>query len=489
LKVKRSENEVYLLGIDVGTTAVKSLLYDMNGGILARSSREYPTMHPKPGWVEQSPQLWWDMTKETLREVLAAAGSSAKNKIAGIGVSALSPIVLPVDEKGEPLRPAIIWMDTRGGKLHDPLPKLLWIKQNEPDILRRTHKFLTANGFINYKLTGQFIVDITQAFGIGQFEMPDFVEANLFPDVHSFSEVIGEITPKAAHETGLAKGTPVVAGAVDGFSAIVGAGIVKPGRAVEFTGHSLSLCICTDKPYPEVQEEGLFAGGGMGFYIVSGYMAAAGGLLRWFRDTFGYLELELAKRLELDSYQIMDLEASKAPPGSDGLIILPYIAGERCPIWNANARGVIFGLYLTHSRAHIIRAILEAVAYGLRHNVEIAEKAGIRIDELRSTGGGSRSDVWLQIKADVLNKPVYQLSAEAETLGDAIMAGVGVGVFDDLFSTCEELVKVKKVISPNPEHHKLYTKLYKIYREIYEPLKGSFDKLAEIRNKDFTHKD
>jgi len=486
LKVKRPENEVYLLGIDVGTTAVKSLLYDMNGEIQARASREYPTMHPKPGWAEHSPHLWWELTKETIREILAKVRSSTKNKIAGIGVSALYPVVLPVDKKGEPLRPAIIWMDTRGGKLHDPLPKLLWIKQNEPDILRRTHKFLTANGFINYKLTGQFTVDITQALGIGQFKMPEFIDANLFPDMHPFSEVIGEVTAEAAHETGLAEGTPVIAGAVDGFSAIVGAGVVKPGRAVEFTGHSLSLSIYTDKPYPEVQEKGLFAGGGTGFYIVSGYMAAAGGLLRWFRDALGYLELESAKRLGLDSYQIMDLEASKVPPGSGGLIILPYIAGERCPIWNANARGVIFGLYLTHSRAHIIRAILEAVAYGLRHNVEIAEGAGIRIDELRSTGGGSKSDVWLQIKADVLNKPIYQVNAEAETLGDAIMAGVGVGVFDDLFSTSDELAKVKKVISPNPDHHKLYSKLYEIYREIYEPLKGSFDKLAKIRNSDFT---
>jgi len=480
LKVKRSENEVYLLGIDVGTTAVKSLLYDMNGGILARASREYPTMHPKPGWAEQSPQLWWELTKETIREVLAKAGSSAKDKIAGIGVSALSPLVLPVDEKGEPLRPAIIWMDARGGKLHDPLPKLLWIKQNEPDVLRKTYKFLTANGFINYKLTDQFTVDVTQALGVGEFEMPKFIDTNLFPEAHLFSEVIGEVTAKAAQETGLAEGTPVVAGAVDGFSAIVGAGVVKPGRAVEFTGHSCVLCICSDKPHPELRDKGLFGGGGMGFYVVSGYMAAGGGLLRWFRDALGHLELESAKGLGLDPYQIMDLEASKVPPGSGGLIILPYIAGERCPIWNAKARGVIFGLYLTHSRAHIIRAILESVAYGLRHLAEIAEGAGVRIDELRSTGGGSRSDVWLQIKADVLNKPIYRVNAEAETLGDAIIAGVGVGVFDDLFSTCEELVKVKKVINPNPDHHKRYTKLYEIYREIYEPLKGSFDKLAEI---------
>lgn len=482
MKVKHSENEACLLGIDVGTTGLKSVLYDTNGRILAKASREYPTMHPKPGWAEQSPQLWWKLTKAAIHEVLAKVSPSAKNNIAGIGVSALAPLVLPVNKKGEPLRPAIIWMDTRGGMPHDLLPKFLWIKQNEPDILRRTYKFLSANGFINFKLTGQFTVDITQAPGMGLFETPDFIDTSLFPETCSFSEVIGEITTDAAKETGLSQGTPVVAGAIDAFSNIVGAGAVKAGRAVEYTGQSCAICICTDKPYPKVQDEGLFSGGGMGFYIVSGAMSAGGGLLKWFRDALGYLEVESAKRVGLDPYQIMDLEASIVPPGSDGLIILPYIAGERCPIWNANARGVIFGLYLTHSRAHIIRAILEAVAYGLRHLVEIAEGAGVRIDELRSAGGGSKSDVWLQIKANVLNKPIHRVNAEAETLGDAIIAGVGVGVFDDLFSTCEELAKVKKVINPNPDQHKLYTKLYEIYREMYEPLKGSFDKLAETYN-------
>ena len=482
MKVKSSKNEVCFLGIDVGTTGLKSVLYDTNGSTLAKASREYPTMHPRPGWAEQSPQLWWKLTKAVIHEVLAKVSPPTKNNIAGICVSSLAPIVLPVDRKGEPLRPAIIWMDTRGGKPHDPVPKFLWIKQNEPDILRRTHKFLSANGFINFKLTGQLTVDITQAPGMGLFEMPDFLDASLLPEVHLFSEVIGKVTAEAASETGLAEGTPVVAGAADAFSALIGAGAVKAGRAVEFTGHSCCIMICTDKPYPEVQDEGLFTGGGMGFAIVSGAMSSGGGLLRWYRDALGYLELESARRLGLDPYQIMDLEASKIPPGSDGLVILPYIAGERSPIWNANARAVIFGLYLTHSRAHIVRAILEAVAYGLRHLIDTAEGAGVRIDELRSAGGGSKSDVWLQIKADVLNKPIYRVHAEAETLGDAIIAGVGVGVYDDLFSTCVELAEVNKVINPNPDQHKLYTKLYEIYREIYELLKGSFDKLAKVRS-------
>jgi len=477
--MKSSPKEKFLLGIDVGSTGVKAVLYDTDARILAKARREQPIMHLRPGWAEQSSSLWWESTKEAVREVLAGVSPSVRYKIAAIGVSSQGPVVLPVDKRGEPLRPAITWMDTRGGKQHDPLPKLLWIKQNEPEIFQRTHKFLSANGFINFKLTDRLTLDITQAPGT-LFQMPDFLDNSLFPEVRLFSEVIGEVNKEAAYETGLAEGTPVVAGAIDAFATIIGAGATKPGRAVEFTGLSCTLSICADKPYPEVQDGGLFFGGGGDFCIVSGAMSAGGALIRWFRDTLGHLEVEAATRLELDAYQILDLEASLVPPGSEGLIILPYFAGERAPIWNANARGVIFGLYLTHSRAHIIRAALEAVAYGLRHIMEVAEGAGVRIDELRATGGGSKSDLWLQIKADVLNKPIFRINEEAGTLGNAIMAGVGVGVFDDLFSKGEELARVKKVIHPDPERYELYTKFYKLYREIYESLEVCCDKLAEI---------
>ena len=477
--MKRSLKETFILGIDVGSTSVKAVLYDTDAKILGRASREYPTVYPRPGWTEQSPSHWWESTKEVVQEVLAGSDPSVTCNIAAIGVSSQGPVVLPVDERGEPLRPAIIWMDARGGKQHDPAPKFLWIKENEPETFRRAYKFLSAAAFINFKLTGEFTLDITQAPGT-LFQKPDFLNDSLFPEVRLFSEVIGEVTSEAARETGLPEGTPVVAGAIDAFATIIGAGATKAGRAVEFTGLSCALSICTDKPYPDVQDRGLFLGGGGDFYIVSGSMSAGGALLRWFRDTLGHVEVEEAKRLELDAYQILDLEASSVPPGSGGLIILPYFTGERSPIWNARARGVIFGLHLTHSRAHIIRAALEAVAFGLRHIIEVAEGAGVRIDELRATGAGSKSDLWLEIKSDVLNKPIHRISEDAGTLGIAIMAGVGIGVFDDVFSQGDELARVKEVINPDPERHELYTKFYKLYREMYDSLEVYFDQLAEI---------
>jgi len=478
--MEHAENEACLLGIDVGTTALKTALYDIDGRQLSLASQEYPIHHPRPGWAEHFPELWWKASKETINTALSKAGVSPEN-IACVSVSCLSPVLLPVDKDGEPLRPAIIWMDTRGGTPHEMLPKLLWIRENEPEILKKTHKILLANGYINHKLTGQFSADISQSWWQATREkLAD--ELDKFPSVYGCSEVIGEVTTEAARETGLAQGTPVVAGASDGLCAILGASAVREGRAVEFTGQSCVVVICTDKPCPKAQEGGLWVGPHVipGKWLVAGGMSSGGGLLKWFRDALGQLEVESAKRVGLSPYQIMDLEASKISPGSDGLIILPYIAAERCPIWNANARGVVFGLYLTHTRAHIVRAILEAVAYGLRHNVEIAEGAGAKIEELRATGGGSKSRVWLQIKANVLGKPIYLVGAEAEPLGDAILAGVGAGVYKDIVSACERLVKVEEVIKPNLEEHEHYTKLYKIYREIYEQLKGSFDKLAEV---------
>ena len=473
-------NKKLLLGIDVGSTGVKAVLYDTDGKVLCKAEREYPTFHCKPVWAEQSPSHWWQATKEVIHNILLRTGGSAKYDIAAIGVSSLGPVVLPVDEKGEPLRSAIIWMDARGGKIQDPIPKFLWIKQHEPEVYQRTYKFLSANGFINFMLTGKFTVDFTQAPGV-LFQLPDFVDSSLFPEMHPFSEVIGEVTAEAAGETGLRAGTPVVAGAIDTFSTIVGAGATRPGRAVEFTGLSCSVSVCSDEFYPELGDRGLILVGAGDFNIITGALSTAGGLFRWFRDTLGYSEMELGRKLKLSDFQIMDLEASSVSPGSDGVVILPYFAGERSPIWDPDARGVIFGLHLTHSRSHLFRATLEAVAYGLLHIIEITEEAGVRIDQLRSTGGGSKSDLWLQIKADVLGKPIYRISEEAGTLGNALMAGVGVGIYDDLFARGEELSRVKQIIEPDPERHRLYTEFYQVYRELYRTLKPSFDRMAEIQ--------
>ena len=480
MKAEYSESGTCLLGIDMGTSALKSAIIDAKGKVLARADKEYPTFHPKPGWAEHSSEIWWGAAKETIRIVLTE-GKVPPENIAGVSVSSLSPAILPVNEDGKPLRRAIIWMDTRGGKPHDPLPKVLWIKENEPEIFNKTYKFLLANGFINYKLTNQFTADISQSWWAKIEELAS--ELDRFPPTHNCSDVIGEVTAEASRETGLAKGTPVVAGAADGLCAMIGSGIVKNGQAVEFTGQSCGLCICTDKDYPEVQDTLGFSLPYIipGTWVVAGAMSSGGGVLKWFRDTLGSVEVDSAKRMGLDPYQIMDREASEIPPGSDGLIILPYFAGERSPIWNANARGVLFGLYLSHTRAHIIRAILESVAYGLRHNMEIAERAGVRIKEFRACGGGARSKIWLQIKADVLGKSIYPVRGEAETRGDAILAGIGVGVFKDFISACEKTVKVGEEIKPNFDNYEHYTKLYRIYRELYEQVKGSFDKLAETQ--------
>jgi len=472
-------NSTYLLGIDAGTTSLKSAIYDLSGNLIAIASQEYPTFHPQPGWAEHSPTLWWDAVKRTLSRVLEVS-TVPPDQIAGVCVSALSPAVVPIDKDGKPLRPAIIWMDTRGGP-HNAAPKLQWIRENQPEVVQRAHKILLADGYINYKLTGQYTADPFQVWWNTKEAMEKFADImDKFPETKPLYKVIGEVTSDAAKETGLAAGTPVVQGSADGIAAWFGGGLVKPGRTGEFTGQSAVIMTVTDKEYSNVWGKGLwcFQGAIHGTWVVGGPMSNGGGLYKWFRDKLGYEESEAALMTGLSPFEIIDIKASKVQAGSDNLIVLPYFNGERAPIWDPNARGVIFGLSNAHTKAHVARALMESVAYGFRHIVEQAEETGVKIGEVRSMGGGSKSRLWLQIKADVLGKTFQPVLAEAEPLGDAILAGLGVGIYKDPVETCERLVRLGQKVEPNMANHERYTKLYKIYRKLYVNVKPLFDELA-----------
>ncbi len=468
----------YLLGIDAGTTSLKTGLYDVDGQLLALAGQEYPTFHPKPGWAEHPPEQWWDALKKTVSKVLATSGIPS-DLIAGIGVDSLGPTVVSVDKNGKPLRPAIIWMDTRGGP-HNAFPKLLWIRDNQPDITKKTHKVLFANGFLIHKLTGQYSADMPQVWWNNKEvaeSLGDLMDK--FPDIYQMSQVVGEVTAEAAKETGLATGTPVVAGSADGIVANYGSGLVKAGRTGEFTGQSAVVMMVTDKEHPEATSRGLWHSPGVvpGTWEVAGGMSSGGGLYKWFRDELGGEESEAAARTGLSPFEIMDLEASKVPAGSDNLVILPYFNGERSPIWDSNARGVMFGLSYAHTKAHIARALMESVVFGFRHIIDTAQECGVTFGEMRSMGGGSKSRLWLQIKSDVLGIPIRPVLSDAEPLGDAVLAGLGVGLYRDPVETCERLVKLGKVIEPDMEAHKNYTKLYNVYRKLYVSVKPLFNEL------------
>jgi xylulokinase len=502
-----------LVGVDVGTTGVKAIVCDRYGNVLAQAGEEYPTSFPQPGWAEQDPEAWWLATCSVLRQALAHSGVSPK-AIAGVGVSCQAPSLVAVDKLGAPVHPALIWMDRRseaqcellrstldedviaqinGGRI-DPYflaPKLLWLRDAAPDAYARCHQVVQANGYIVYKLTGVFSMDsshgpLTLCFDSAQSEWsPRLIDAMgidpaKLPPITPCAEVVGVVTTHAAAATGLTAGTPVIAGMTDGTAASIEVGLVRPGDAAEMTGQSTVLLICSDTPY---RGKVLFPLGHpiAGLHLVVGAMVATGGALRWFRDHLGESEVVEAQRLGVDPFELLSQKAEQSPPGANRVIFLPYMYGERSPIWDSSARGVFFGLSLATTKGDLVRAIMEGAAYGLRHNVEAAAEAGFALDTLACVGGGARSALWNQIKADVLNRPVsLPAAAFGAPMGDAIVAAAGVGLYASIADAVAHMVKPGKVYAPLAANVARYDRFYRIYRELYPALRQLFRDLAEV---------
>jgi xylulokinase len=507
---ERTNVEPLLLGIDAGTSSVKAVLLDLRGNLCAASNAEYPLHHLRSGWVEQDPEDWWLATCKAVRETLAKV-SHGPERVLGLAASSQAPTLLPLDSFGRPLRPAIIWMDRRAeaeavsltellgaeeihritGNRPDAFylaARLLWLRNHEPDILKRTWKFAQVNGYLNYRLTGRLTVDPSHAvlmqmcnYATGEWSealcSACGVDPAQFPDVVESHHIQGEVTAESARATGLRAGTPVMAGVVDSPAAALEAGVAEPGIAVEMTGTSTVVIIPND---PGLTEPALIAMPHAlpGIHLLLGAMVSSGGSLRWFQDQFAPLA---AFESRTDSFDRLTQQAAGIEPGSRGVIFLPYMMGERSPIWHSNARGVFFGLSLATPKAAMVRAILEGAAFALRHNVETAQRAGAEVREMRSAGGCSRSDLWNQIKADVLGMPLsLPRAAAGSPFGAAILAGMGTGAFPDVRKSLSEIVHLDRRFEPNQANHERYTQVYRIYRDIYEHLKTDFDHLASI---------
>jgi xylulokinase len=503
----------FLVGIDIGTTGAKAIISDRHGVVLAQASEEYPTAFPQPGWAEQDPEAWWLATCHVLRAVLDSA-DVAPNTIAAVGVSCQAPSLVAVDKAGVPVCPALIWMDRRsegqcamlratvdedmiaqinGGRI-DPYflaPKILWLRDAAPDVYARCAQIVQTNGYIVHKLTGVFSMDsshgpLTLCFDSAQGawsaqligEMG--LDLSKLPPVMACADVVGAVTARAAAATGLAVGTPVIAGMTDGTAASIEVGLVRPGDAAEMTGQSTVLLVCSDTPY---RGKVLFPLGHpiAGLHLVVGAMVATGGALRWFRDQLGDSERAEAQRLALDPFDLLCQKAEQSRPGANRVIFLPYMYGERSPIWDSDARGVFFGLSLTTTKGDLVRAIMEGAAFGLRHNVEAAAAAGFTLDTLACVGGGARSPLWNQIKADVLNRPVaLPAAASGAAMGDAIVAAAGVGLYASIEEAVHQMVKPGLRYTPQPDNVGRYDDFYRIYRELYPALRQPFHNLAEV---------
>ncbi|RCX14826.1 xylulokinase [Anaerobacterium chartisolvens] len=502
--------EKLLLGIDIGTSACKVAVFDLQGKVLSQAAKEYKVYYPAPGFVEQNPDEWWEAVCAAIKETLAYPGIDAA-RIAGIGIDGQSWSAIPINKKGEVLSNTPIWMDTRAadicretvdrigfdrifelsGNSFEPTystPKILWFKKNMPDVYSSTYKFLQSNSFIAFKLTGQISQDLSQGYGIHSFDMKKgkwdegFCEELGFdgeklPEIYQCHDVIGEVTAESAAQTGLAKGTPVVAGGLDACCGTLGAGVVKVGQTQEQGGQAGGMSICLDS---SVAHPKLI----LSFHVVpdlwllQGGTVGGGGAIKWFKQEFGAFEEMEARARGSSPFKIMDEEAEKIPAGSEGLLFLPYMAGERSPLWDRKAKGVFFGLDYSKTRAHMIRAVMEGCAFALQHNMKTAEEIGVGADELIAMGGAANSRLWTQIKADITGKTIkVPTSDTATTLGAAILAGVGTGLYKSFEQAVEDTIVITRTHQPDMKAHSVYEKSYGIYLELYEKLKDTMQKV------------
>lgn len=483
-----------LLGVDIGTSSCKTALFDADGRVAAQGGSEYPVHYPKKGWAEQDPEAWWDGVCRAVREMIGRSGINPAD-IAGIGVDGQSWSAIALDASGKVLCPTPIWTDTRSrdicretvGRLSEEKlfslcgnpaqpgytwPKILWYKAHRPEVFGRTEKILQSNSYIVYRMTGEITQDLSQGYGLACFDMRKGcwddgacemlgIPRRFLPEIMPCHQVAGRLTAEAAEQTGLKEGIPVVAGGLDAACGTLGAGVVSPGQTQEQGGQAGGMSICIDR-YAADPRLILGFHAVPGRWLLQGGTAGGGGALKWLRETM-CPELSFAEMSEL---------AKQAPAGSGGVTFLPYMAGERSPIWNPNACGVFFGLSFGVTRGQMIRACMEGVAYALRHNLETAEAAGARADTLRAMGGSANSRVWTQIKADVTGCGIeVPASDTATTLGAAILAGVGTGVWRNFEEAAGRTVAVKRTYVPDPAAKAVYDRGYETYRRLYENLK------------------
>jgi xylulokinase len=505
-----------LLGIDVGTTGCKTELLDVDGNTLARSYREYPLIYPRTAWVEHDAETgWWQAAVDTTREVLAKSGVDSK-EIKGVSISCTNALVA-VDKNGKPLRPAIMQFDKRtisqvnwikekvGDKVirltgNQPAasgtsaPIILWMKENEPELFEKTHQFLWPGGFVIHKLTDRFTMEWSRASWTCLFETGGKqkwseelcnamdIPMDKLPPLFPSWEVVGQITEKAAAITGLAKGTPVVGGMADTPAAGIGTGAVSPGSTCHVIGTTARPCVVLDKPIFDSRVVNC-CHGVPGCWFSLGVLENAGSSIKWFRDLFGQQEISLASLTKKNAFDYLDDQAEQSPPGANGIIYLPYLNGERSPIWDPYARGVLFGLSGSHKRADVIRAILEGVALAFAHNLELFETAlGVKMNEVSLSGGGSKSRVWQQIHADVSGKRMNVVQVkESEAIGNAILAGYGVGIYPDMVKAAKQVIKIERVVEPRKEFAQRYADLFGLYKKIYLHTKEDFADLAKIQ--------
>ncbi|MCS7120547.1 MAG: FGGY family carbohydrate kinase [Nitrososphaerota archaeon] len=512
---------MYILGLDVGTTGCKSVIFDVDGQIISSAYGEYKLYHRRPDWSELNPEEVWTTIISVIRSSIINGKIDPKH-IAAVGTSVLGDAFIPVDRNGNPLYWSMTtfdaravrqtrWLEENFGKDEVyaitgqpltslmpiyPLPKIQWLRENEEEIYRKTWMFLCWEDYLNLKFCGKTVTDYSVASRTMMFDIKkkkwssEILEAagleeSSLPEIRPSGYVVGEIDEGVAKKTGLSKETVIVTGGHDQPCGALGAGITATGPAMDATGtvECIGVVLKSMRLTRRMRQQG-FA---VHHYVIEdkffmfGFNPTSGVILRWFRDNFADKEKEEAKRLGVDPYDILTSMASNAPIGSIDLFLFPYFEGSGTPTFNRNARGAFIGLTLAHSKKEVIRAILEGLCYELRSNVEAIESHGTPITELRTIGGGAKSPFWLQMKADVTKRNVIVPNVtEAAALGAAILASVGVKAYRSVEEAASKICKEKQSFSPKDDAEKLYETKYSTYKSLYRTIEKIFNQLSRL---------
>lgn len=494
----------YVVGIDIGTSGVKCIAIDENGKILLSRTEKYPLYTPKEGWSEQNPEEWWIATKKAIKEMVYKSGLNT-GMIVALGFSGQMHGLVMLDKDDRIIRPAILWNDQRteaecqdiiytAGGLESLLnytnntmltgytaSKIIWVKKNEPDNFNKMDSFLMPKDFLRFKMTGEKATDVSDASGTGLFNVKERkwsdeliellgLKKSIFPKCYESDQIAGYITSEVALETGLLEGMPVFAGGGDAVIQTTGMGIVKEGTVGLIVGTSGIVSMSLDSFVKN--EDGrlqLFCNNDKKKWQAFGCQLSAGGSIEWFKNIMYEEENPL---------NIINKQVCESPTGAKGLLFLPYLTGERCPHADPYAKGVFFGLSLLHKKGDMARAIMEGVTFGLKEIFELILKANKKLmpKEIISSGGACNSAIWQQIQADIFNLPVKTLTGATEggAYGAALVAGVGVGIWENI-EKATEVLKVESIVNPIIENVMIYSKLYSIYKDLYEDLKERFE--------------
>ena len=506
----------YLVGIDIGTTSTRALIIDEDGKLKASSTKDYPLITPRPGWAEQNPEDWWGATVYTIRDSIEKSNVSLKD-IAAVGLSGQMHGSVFLDKKGEVIRPAILWCDQRTQDQCDKIykifgyenfiklsynralpgftaPKILWLREKEPENYNQVARILLPKDYIRYRLSGKYVTEVSDASGTILMDIPKRIwsdkileglkiSRDFLPDIYESVEVTSYINYSASSVTGLAQGTPIVGGASDNAAGAVGSGIIREGLISDSIGTSGVVFACSKNPlYDSQGRVHSFCHAVPGRWHMTGVTLSAAGSLKWYYENFGPSRKIKDNYPDVEGYELLNKQAGNVDAGSGGLIFLPYLSGERTPHADPYARGVFFGLSYLHTQDHFVRSIMEGVAFSQLDCLSLMRQVGIASDKVVLFGGGAKSRVWRQIISDVFSTKIVTLNIEeGPAYGAALLAGVGADIYKSVGEATSRTIKEVSQTNPIGENVKKYENLYKVYKSLYEDLKGDFEKLHAIQ--------